>query len=138
MAHSFKEKCLGNGCWITYIIPLKVNIWQKHWLLLKAVWFFWMINKNDILEIGSFLKKTRKKSPKIVGIFVWKFWKKNVFSLLLWKNKHLKQSISKKERKGVGVISWEWLYDRKLEKEISKLTLVEMKTSKRISDFYFF
>jgi hypothetical protein len=35
----------------------------------------------------------------------------------------------KKERKGVGVISWEWLYNRKLEKEISKLTLVEMKTS---------
>jgi hypothetical protein len=29
-----------------------------------------MINKNDILEIGFFLKKTREKTPKIVGIFV--------------------------------------------------------------------
>jgi hypothetical protein len=102
MAHSFKEKCLGNGSWITYIIPLKVSRWQKHWLLLKAVWFFWMINKNDILEIGFFLKKTREKTPKIVGIFAWKFWKKNVFSLLLWKNKHLKLSISKKRERGWG------------------------------------
>ncbi len=129
MAHSLKEKCLGNGCWITYIIPLKVSRWQKHWLILKAVWFFWMINKNDILEIGSFLKKTREKNSENSRNFCLRILKEKRILVTSLKEQTFENVNLKKERKGVGVISWEWLYDRKLEKEISKLTLVEMKTS---------
>ena len=102
MALSFKEKCLGNGCWITYIIPLKVSRWQKHWLLLKAIWFFWMINKNDILEIGFFLKKTREKNDENSRNFCLKILKEKRILVTSLKEQTFETVNLKKREKGGG------------------------------------
>jgi hypothetical protein len=64
-----------------------------------------MINKNDILEIGSFLKKTREKNAENSRNFCLRILKEKRILVTSLKEQTFETVNLKKERKGVGVIS---------------------------------